>query len=276
MKSACSNAIRQLPAAKGFQPLAGLCLSLLLCSGSALAHTELIMNRHSLENTVTIETTLFGPVQVQLNNSKTGRLLFEAILDGPGTFEAGDLPASSMNNLVLHAVPGKPASADPFIYRLPFSANADWSISQGFHGQSSHHDDLNAYAVDFAIALGTPVISARTGVVMEVIDAHPDRGRARKSDLDQANVIRILHEDGSMAVYGHLLQDSATVTPGQWLVGGTVIAQSGNSGFSNGPHLHFAVQRNAGMRLESIPFRMKSANGLLGLEPDNQGSRGNP
>jgi murein DD-endopeptidase MepM/ murein hydrolase activator NlpD len=267
---------RQLAIGMGFLPLPVLYLSLLLFSGGALAHTDLIMNRQSLENTVSIETTLFGPVQVQLKNSKTGQLLYEAILDGPGKFEARDLPPSSLNNLVLHAVPGKPATADPFIYRLPFSGNADWSISQGFHGQASHHDELNAYAVDFAIALGTPVISARTGVVMEVIDEYPDRGRTRKSDLDQANVIRILHEDGSMAVYGHLMQDSATVTPGLWLVDGTVIAQSGNSGYSNGPHLHFAVQRNAGMQLESIPFRMKSANGLLGLEPDGQGSRGNP
>ena len=247
----------------------GLGLLALLLSAATLAHTKLVVNRQSQQHAVSIETSLFGPVQVQLNNSKSGELLYEAVLDGPGVFEAAGLPPASLNSLVLQAVPGKPANATPFTYRIPFSGYADWSISQGFHGQASHDDTLNEYAVDFVIALGTPVLAARTGVVMEVIDEYPDRGRApRRSDLDKANTIRILHEDGSMAVYGHLLQDSAVVTPGQWLVDGTVIAQSGNSGFSNGPHLHFAVQRNAGMQLESIPFRMKSVNGILSLEPD--------
>jgi murein DD-endopeptidase MepM/ murein hydrolase activator NlpD len=232
------------------------------------AHTELVMNRQSLENTVSVETRLFGPVQVQLKNGTSGELLFESVLDGPGIFEMADLPPNSLNNLVLHAVPGKPSMATMFTYQMPFSAYADWAISQGFHGRASHDDALNEYAVDFDVALGTPVLAARTGVVMEVIDEYPDHGRARKSDLEQANVIRILHEDGSMAVYGHLLQGSAVVTLGQWLVDGTVIAQSGNSGYTHGPHLHFAVQRNAGMQLESIPFRMQSVNGMVSMEPD--------
>ena len=149
---------------------------------------------------------------------------------------------------------------------MPFSSNAQWTISQGFYGQASHNDSLSEYAVDFDIPMGTPVHAARTGIVMEVIDQYPDTGGVRKSDVEHANVIRILHEDGSMAVYGHLMQDSAVVTPGLWLVGGTVIAQSGNSGFTRGPHLHFAIQLNSGMQLNSIPFQMRSANGLLDFE----------
>jgi murein DD-endopeptidase MepM/ murein hydrolase activator NlpD len=246
---------------------AALGLMALLISAQGLAHTELVMNRQSQENAISIETDLFGPVQVQLKNSRSGALLFESTLDGPGVFQITDLPPQSLNNLVLHAVPGKPATPSPFTYDLPFSQHAEWAISQGFQGQASHGDALNEYAVDFDIALGTPVLAARNGVVMEVIDGFPDAGRTRKSDLDQANIIRILHEDGTMSVYGHLLQDSAVVTPGQWLVGGTVIAQSGNSGFSHGPHLHFAVQLNTGMQLRSIPFRMRSVNGIVSFGP---------
>ena len=233
---------------------------------NAHAQTELVVNRLSMENTVSMQTQLFGPVQVQLKDSKTGELLFESVLNGPGVFQAHNLPPKSVSQLVLTSIPGSPSVASPFIYQMPFSANAQWTISQGFYGQASHNDSLSEYAVDFNIPMGTPVHAARTGIVMEVIDQYPDTGGVRKSDVEHANVIRILHEDGSMAVYGHLMQDSAVVTPGLWLVGGTVIAQSGNSGFTRGPHLHFAIQLNSGMQLNSIPFQMRSANGLLDFE----------
>jgi murein DD-endopeptidase MepM/ murein hydrolase activator NlpD len=163
--------------------------------------------------------------------------------------------------------PGRPSTSRLLDYRKPFSEYADWWISQGFHGQASHDDTLNAYAVDFTLLMGTPVKAARAGVVMEIIDKHPDRGGVRRSDLDNANIVRIVHEDGSMAVYGHLLQDSVTVKPGQWLPAGAVIAQSGNSGYSHGPHLHFAVQINTGMQLQSVPFRMRASDGSVLVEP---------
>lgn len=257
---------RRFPGGRQLLNLA-LGMTALLMSPPGLAYAELVMNRQSQGNAVSIETHVFGPVQVQLKNSKSGDLLFESTLDGPGVFEVADLPPLSLNNLVLHAVPGKPATAAAFTYGMPFSPHADWTISQGYQGKASHGGALNEYAVDFDIPLGTPVLAARTGVVMEVIDGFPDDGRTRASDLAQANIIRILHEDGSMSLYGHLLQDSAVVSPGQWLVGGTVIAQSGNSGYSHGPHLHFAVQLNAGMQLRSIPFRMQSVNGIVSFSP---------
>jgi murein DD-endopeptidase MepM/ murein hydrolase activator NlpD len=245
----------------------GLLLFCLLHSVAVQAQTELVVNRLSMDNTVSIQTQIFGPVQVQLKDSKTSALLYSSVLNGPGTFQARDLPAQSLNNLVLTSVPGSPSVANPFTYQIPFSANAQWSISQGFHGQTSHYDALNAYAVDFDIPLGTPVIAARSGIVMEVVDQYPDTGGTRKSDIELANIIRILHEDGTMAIYGHLMQNSAVVAPGLWLVGGSVIAQSGNSGFTRGPHLHFAVQLNSGMELNSIPFQMRSVNGLLNFDP---------
>ena len=83
----------------------------------------------------------------------------------------------------------------------------------------------------------------------------------RERYLTRSNQVRILHDDGTMAVYAHLQANSlrvrqdAKVERGQW------IANSGNTGFSNGPHLHFVIQLNAGMSLESLPFRFVTPTG---------------
>ncbi len=243
---------------------AGFCLLAL----SAAANTRLSVNRQSRENAVSIETDLFGPVQVQLRDRITGEVLDERILRGPVTETVTGLPAASMNRLQLFSVPGRPGVPRLLEYRRPFSENANTAISQGFHGQASHNDALNAYAVDFALLLGTPVLAARNGIVMQVVDRFPDLGGTRASDLDNANLVRIVHDDGSMAVYGHLLEGSVTVTPGQWVAAGAVIAQSGNSGYSHGPHLHFAVQVNTGMALVSVPFVMRGVDGAVIIAPD--------
>lgn len=236
-----------------------LALTLLfLPSLSLAADTRLVLNRQSIGNSVSIETDLFGPVQIQLSDQKSGAVLAERVIRGPVTETVSDLPVASLNHLKLISVPGRPTEPKRYDYLRPFSENANATISQGFNGQASHNDALNAYAIDFALLLGTPVMAARNGIVMEVIDGNPDLGGSKASDLDNANLIRIVHDDDSMAVYGHLLEGSVTVKPGQWVAAGTVIAQSGNSGFSHGPHLHFAVQINTGMQLISIPFTMYS------------------
>ena len=44
-----------------------------------------------------------------------------------------------------------------------------------------------------------------------------------------------------------------------------MLARSGNSGYSSGPHLHFVVQVNRGMRLESVPVKIQTNAGELRL-----------
>ena len=66
-----------------------------------------------------------------------------------------------------------------------------------------------------------------------------------------------------MGLYAHLEEGGAMVRVGQHVRTGQQIGLSGNTGFTTGPHLHFAVQVNRGMRLESIPFRMIGPQGAL-------------
>ena len=86
-----------------------------------------------------------------------------------------------------------------------------------------------------------------------------------REDHGRANHVRILHDDGSMAVYAHLQPESVVVRAGARVRAGQQIGSSGNTGFSTGPHLHFAVQLNRGMRLESVPFRIEGPAGTLAI-----------
>jgi len=66
------------------------------------------------------------------------------------------------------------------------------------------------YAVDIVMPVGTPILAARAGVVMEMEDNF--HGAAQKERyLPRSNYIRILHDDGTMAVYAHLEANSLKV-----------------------------------------------------------------
>jgi murein DD-endopeptidase MepM/ murein hydrolase activator NlpD len=165
----------------------------------------------------------------------------------------------------MTAVPGDPAGRhDDIDYLLPLEGSA-WRIDQGFDGSFSHTDPQSRFAIDLAVAEGTPVLAAREGVVMQVERHFDGAGLDREKYGGRANHVRILHDDGSMAVYAHLQADSVLVRPGARVRTGQRIASSGNTGFSTGPHLHFAIQLNRGMRLESVPFRMRSPAGPVAI-----------
>lgn len=163
----------------------------------------------------------------------------------------------------VNAVPGDPRSQpDPLVhYRLPFPAGTRYLVSQGFGGGYSHTDEQNFHAVDLGVAEGTPILAARDGLVVEVERDFYESGADRSRFAARANMVRVLHEDGTMAVYAHLAYESTLVTPGSVVLAGQRIGSAGATGFATGPHLHFVVQRNAGMRLVSIPFRFSEADG---------------
>ncbi|HEX9874569.1 MAG TPA: M23 family metallopeptidase [Deferrimonas sp.] len=161
------------------------------------------------------------------------------------------------------AVPGDPAAVHrpEAPYRAPFPPGASFFISQAFFGNYSHRHPQSEYALDIAMPEGTPVCAARGGVVMEVASDFFTGGTDQEKYGQRANMVRVLHDDGTMAVYAHLRLETAQVVPGTRVVSGQVLAESGNTGYSSGPHLHFVVQKNVGMELRSIPFELLGADG---------------
>lgn len=159
-------------------------------------------------------------------------------------------------------LPGDPASnhspAEP--YHAPFAVAGSHRISQAFPVGITHVTPDSYYAVDITMPIGTDVYAARAGTVFEVASTNFRGGIDPNRDLASANVIRILHDDGTYAVYAHLNWNAIRVRPGDRVARGEYIADSGNTGFSTGPHLHFAVIRNKGLRLESVPVSFRGRN----------------
>lgn len=147
------------------------------------------------------------------------------------------------------------------IYFPPFKENTQFRISQAFGGKFSHTGEQSQYAVDIAMPVNTPIHAARAGIVFEVNNDFIKNGLTQVYK-SRANSIRILHADGSMAVYAHLALETAQVYAGLKIKAGQLIGYSGNTGYSTGPHLHFSIQLNQGMKLVSIPFQFKSTLGI--------------
>jgi murein DD-endopeptidase MepM/ murein hydrolase activator NlpD len=171
----------------------------------------------------------------------------------------------------MASVPGRPISrpVDNVVLLPPFAADQAFPISQGFQGGQTHTTPDSEFAIDIVMPVGTEIHAARGGVVMDVEEDFNNGGTDRKKFVDKANHVRILHDDGTMALYAHLDLASVSVRPGARVRAGDRIARSGNTGFSSGPHLHFALQQNTGMKLISIPFRFRAPDGTL-LEPEQQ------
>ncbi len=165
-------------------------------------------------------------------------------------------------------VPGRPdASHRPQRpYRPPFAAGEIFRIGQAFGGEFSHSEPSSYHAVDIAMPIGTPVHAARSGVVMDMARFFHGAGEDLKRYGQRANFIRILHDDGTMAVYAHLDYEGVRVREGQHVERGQLIGKSGNTGFTTGPHLHFVIQKNRDMNLVSVPFEFEGDNGQ-GVRP---------
>jgi murein DD-endopeptidase MepM/ murein hydrolase activator NlpD len=214
------------------------------------------------------ENALYGPIEVRLRFVRSENVAGLPALPARATVPAlskalvsrlqvMDPARGGQFELQLDGVPGDPSARPLDVeYLVPLRAPGGVRIDQGYGGRFSHTDPQNRYAIDFAAREGTQVVAARRGLVMQVESDFDKAGLNREKYGGRANFVRILHDDGTMALYAHLKLDGVMVRAGQRVRAGQLIGLSGNTGYTTGPHLHFAVQVNRGMKLESIPFRL--------------------
>ncbi len=122
------------------------------------------------------------------------------------------------------------------IYRYPISLEKVTGIQ---NDSIAHTGDL-VHSIDFDAPEGTDVFAALDGTVVEVKD-DSNVGGDDPSFEQYGNYIAILHKNGEVSEYEHLLYRSAHVKVGDCVVAGQKIANVGNTGYSECPHLHFMV-----------------------------------
>ncbi len=145
-------------------------------------------------------------------------------------------------------------------YRVPIAISNNYRVTQAFPYVATHATRDSYFAVDLGLPIGTDIFAARGGIVFDVASKNFQGGLDLLRDAPLANIIKILHDDGTYALYAHLNWNSIRVKLGDQVQRGEYIADSGNTGFSSGPHLHFAVLKNVGMSVESVPIEFMGAN----------------
>ena len=163
-----------------------------------------------------------GPADVTISASDYG-LGASAESDFAGYMDAGvrrgitEAEAQArLGELAASRAAREPKTVVPTVGRISSAFGARWG---GKH-----------YGVDLAAPLGTPIVAAADGVVLE---AGPASG--------YGNVIYIEDAEGFVHVYGHMRY--LYVEAGQVVRAGEQIAKVGNEGRSTGPHLHWEVRR---------------------------------
>ncbi|WP_434085431.1 M23 family metallopeptidase [Mycolicibacter virginiensis] len=98
--------------------------------------------------------------------------------------------------------------------------------------------------IDIANAIGTPILAASDGVVIE---SGPSAGYGM--------LVKLRHSDGTVTLYGHI--NRSLVSVGERVMAGDQIAEMGNRGYSTGPHLHFEVLQNGTNRIDPASWLAK-------------------
>ncbi len=114
--------------------------------------------------------------------------------------------------------------------------------------------------MDYAVNTGAPIYAPADGVV-EV---------TRPSKTGSGNFLRLQHSYGFSSSYSHL--QKFEVKSGEFVEKGQLIAYSGNTGFSTGPHLHYEI-RFVGRALDPMAFHEWNVDNFESLFEKERGVR---
>ncbi|MFA6257471.1 MAG: peptidoglycan DD-metalloendopeptidase family protein [Candidatus Paceibacterota bacterium] len=102
--------------------------------------------------------------------------------------------------------------------------------------------------VDFRASVGTPVKAMASGIVAGVGDTD-----VQCPGASFGKFVFIKYDNGLSGAFGHLSLVKARV--GERVERGTVVAYSGNTGYSTGPHLHVSVYAPNAAEVKNLPSK---------------------
>ena len=136
-------------------------------------------------------------------------------------------------------------------FRQPFVGGYKISLDYGEKFEPLYTDESPHRGIDYLTPEGTEILASADGYVSMTAELQAGYG----------HYIVLTHSEGYQTVYAHL--SDIKVRIGQHIAKGQVIALSGNTGNSTGPHLHFEVRRN------NLPIDPKSVlQSVFDTDPD--------
>jgi hypothetical protein len=127
---------------------------------------------------------------------------------------------------------------------------------------------------------GADVLAAASGRVIEVVNDLPNQVPGELPPgitIDEASGNHVIMDigEGRFALYAHMIPGSIVVEEGQFVRAGEKLGHLGNSGNTDGPHLHFQIMDGPGaLNSVGLPFvfdRMAYQGHLAGTLVEVQG-----
>jgi len=186
-----------------------------------------------------------------VDRSASSALLALSLLAVPALAETGNALPPSVTGSTQATVS---AVAEGPEVGIPFGCGMSFPVSQ-VHNVGSHVGN-DAWAWDFRMPEGTPVVAALDGVV-RLARGDSDEGGCDPAMARKANYV-VIESPGSVETQ-YLHFSAVSVTPGQHVRRGDLLGYSGKTGWACGAHLHFKVATpvSAGWNNPSVEARLQ-------------------
>jgi len=192
-------------------------------------------------------------------------------LDGPRWLDGNSCCDMTAHRMALNPLDGQLWAAERFAIDY-LQLSQDGTV---FNGDAAKLDSYPYFGADIHAVADGPVVAVVDGLPEQIPGASPTG-----LPLDQYGGNHVVQDigNGNYAFYAHLETGSVKVKVGDQLTTGQVLANLGNSGNTDAPHLHFHVMSTPDpLKSNGIPFVFRSFKlddmlaGLAGLERLSQG-----
>ena len=169
--------------------------------------------------------------------------------------------------LVVSMLPVFIVEAEAVTYNWLFPVNNGSGKVEYVYGYSNKYDNGKTFhtGIDIHTSGDQVIYAAFSGTVTKAANScgHVNYGKQCEHNNDYGNSVRIKGDDGLIAIYGHLKQNSILVKEGDYVEKGQPIGTMGSSGWSTGKHLHFEVRDKNNKTINVTPANSTTNPGVV-------------